>query len=137
MVGNYHSLKISNMIGLHWGKLCKIILSLLIGLPEWIYVTSNNNIRYFKSRYNNCSFFFWRKVEYINGLGIFKDPNTVHTVLKSGERTLTSKYFLIAVGGRPRYPNIPGAVEYGITSDDIFSLEKPPGKTLVVGAGCK
>lgn len=77
-----------------------------------------------------------RKVEYINGLGIFKDANTVHTVLKKGERTLTSKYFLIAVGGRPRYPNIPGAVEYGITSDDIFSLETPPGKTLVVGAGC-
>ncbi|XP_044261569.1 thioredoxin reductase 2, mitochondrial isoform X1 [Tribolium madens] len=76
-----------------------------------------------------------KKVEYINGLGVFKDPHTVHTVTKQGERTLTSKYFLIAVGGRPRYPNIPGAVEYGITSDDIFSLEEAPGKTLVVGAG--
>lgn len=42
---------------------------------------------------------------------------------------------MIACGGRPRYPNIPGAQEYGITSDDIFSLEDPPGKTLVVGAG--
>ena len=30
--------------------------------------------------------------------------------------------------------NIPGAAEYGITSDDIFSLTTPPGKTLVVGA---
>ncbi|KAF2904336.1 hypothetical protein ILUMI_01833 [Ignelater luminosus] len=76
-----------------------------------------------------------KKVEYINGHGIFKDPRTVHTVIKQGERTLTAKYFIIAVGGRPRYPNIPGAVEYGITSDDIFSLEKEPGKTLVVGAG--
>lgn len=75
-------------------------------------------------------------MEYINGLGVFKDANTVHTVLKKGERTLTAKYFLIAVGGRPRYPNIPGAIEYGITSDDIFSLDKPPGKTLIVGAGC-
>lgn len=76
-----------------------------------------------------------KKVEYINGLGVFKDPHTVHTVTKQGERELTSKYFLIAVGGRPRYPDIPGAVEYGITSDDIFSLQKPPGKTMVVGAG--
>jgi len=76
-----------------------------------------------------------KKVEYINGLGYFKDPHTVHTVLKKGERTLTSKYFLIAVGGRPRYNEIPGALEYGITSDDLFSLEKPPGKTLVIGAG--
>ncbi|RZC35543.1 thioredoxin reductase 1, mitochondrial, partial [Asbolus verrucosus] len=76
-----------------------------------------------------------KKVEYINGLGVFKDPRTVHTVTKQGERTLTSKYFLIAVGGRPRYPDIPGAIEYGITSDDIFSLEKSPGKTLVVDIG--
>lgn len=47
---------------------------------------------------------------------------------------MTAKYILIAVGGRPRYPDIPGAIEYGITSDDIFSFERVPGKTLVVGA---
>ncbi len=41
---------------------------------------------------------------------------------------------LLFPGGRPKYPNIPGASEYGITSDDIFSLQEPPGKTLVVGA---
>ena len=40
----------------------------------------------------------------------------------------------MACGGRPSYPDIPGAKEFGITSDDIFSLKKPPGKTLVVGA---
>ncbi|CAG9819279.1 unnamed protein product [Phaedon cochleariae] len=76
-----------------------------------------------------------KKVEYINGLGVFKDANTVHTTTKQGEKLLTAKYFLIAVGGRPRYPNIPGALEYGISSDDIFSLPHAPGKTLVVGAG--
>lgn len=76
-------------------------------------------------------------MEYINGLGAFKDANSVMTMTKQGERTLTSKYFLIAVGGRPRYNEIPGAVEYGITSDDLFSYTKPPGKTLVIGAGCK
>lgn len=69
-------------------------------------------------------------------MGVFKDANTVQTVTKQGEKNLTAKYFLIAVGGRPRYPDIPGAVEYGITSDDIFSLPSSPGKTLVVGAGC-
>lgn len=51
------------------------------------------------------------------------------------EKELKTKYALIATGGRPNYPNIPGAVEYGITSDDIFSLSSPPGKTLVIGAG--
>lgn len=53
------------------------------------------------------------------------------------ERSITGRNIVIAVGGRPRYPDIPGAVEYGITSDDIFSLDHEPGKTLVVGAGCK
>lgn len=30
--------------------------------------------------------------------------------------------------------DVPGAVEYALTSDDIFSLRTSPGKTLVVGA---
>ena len=47
---------------------------------------------------------------------------------------ITAKYILLATGGRPRYPDIPGAQEYGITSDDIFSLPHHPGKTLLVGA---
>lgn len=41
---------------------------------------------------------------------------------------------MIATGGRPRgYPGIPD--EFCITSDDLFSLEKDPGTTLVVGGG--
>lgn len=42
--------------------------------------------------------------------------------------------FVVSVGGRPKYPDIPGAKEYGITSDDIFSLPYHPGSTLIVGA---
>nr|CAD7445317.1 unnamed protein product [Timema bartmani] len=78
-----------------------------------------------------------KQVEYVNGQGYFVDSHTVKAVMKGGvERTLKAANIVVAVGGRPKYPDIPGAVEYGITSDDIFSLEKPPGKTLVVGAGC-
>ncbi|XP_043470868.1 thioredoxin reductase 2, mitochondrial isoform X1 [Leptopilina heterotoma] len=77
-----------------------------------------------------------KKVEYINALGHFQDQNTIVGIMKNGDqKIITAQNVLIAVGGRPRYPDIPGAVEYGITSDDIFSLEKAPGKTLVVGAG--
>ncbi|XP_032514204.2 thioredoxin reductase 1, mitochondrial isoform X3 [Danaus plexippus] len=77
-----------------------------------------------------------KKIEYINGLGEFKDPHTLVATLKNGnKKELTAKNILIAVGGRPHYPDIPGAKEYCITSDDIFSLSHPPGKTLVVGAG--
>jgi thioredoxin reductase (NADPH) len=78
-----------------------------------------------------------RKIDYYNGHGHFLDPHTLKVVLKTGkEHKLTASHFVIAVGGRPRYPDIPGALEYGITSDDIFSLENAPGKTLIVGAGC-
>lgn len=77
-----------------------------------------------------------KKVEYVNGLGYFKDAHNVVAVMKNQtEKVLSAKNVVIAVGGRPRYPNIPGAMEYGITSDDIFSLPNEPGKTLVVGAG--
>ena len=55
---------------------------------------------------------------------------------KGEEKVLKAENFVIAVGGRPSYPKIIGAVEHCITSDDIFSLKKPPGKTLIVGAGC-
>lgn len=47
---------------------------------------------------------------------------------------MTADKIVIAVGGRPSYPNIPGDKEFGITSDDIFSLKKSPGKTLCIGA---
>lgn len=47
---------------------------------------------------------------------------------------MTADKIIIAVGGRPSYPGIPGDKEFGITSDDIFSLKKAPGRTLVVGA---
>lgn len=89
-----------------------------------------------KNQLNSISCFeSSRKVEYINGFGYFKDKNTVVAVMKNkSEKVLTAKYVVIAVGGRPNYPDVPGAIEYGITSDDIFSLQKEPGKTLVVGA---
>ncbi|XP_014483071.1 PREDICTED: thioredoxin reductase 1, mitochondrial isoform X2 [Dinoponera quadriceps] len=77
-----------------------------------------------------------KQIDYINAYGHFKDAHTVVGITKKGEeKVITAQNILIAVGGRPRYPDIPGALEYGITSDDIFSLKDAPGKTLVVGAG--
>ena len=63
------------------------------------------------------------------------DANTVECTDKKGKvKYFKAKNFVIAVGGRPNYPDVPGAKEYAITSDDIFSWPKHPGKTLVVGA---
>lgn len=76
------------------------------------------------------------KIEYINGIGKFIDKNTIEVTTKTDSKNIYGKNILIAVGGRPKYPDIPGAVEYGISSDDIFNLPSAPGKVLVVGAGC-
>ncbi|XP_020783907.1 thioredoxin reductase 2, tandem duplicate 2 [Boleophthalmus pectinirostris] len=77
-----------------------------------------------------------KKVKYLNMKGSLLDDHTVKGITKAGKETmLTAKNIVIATGGRPKYPtNIPGAIEHGITSDDIFWLNKSPGKTLVVGA---
>jgi thioredoxin reductase (NADPH) len=74
-------------------------------------------------------------IQYFNEMVTFVDPHTVECTDKRGKKTLrTAEKFLISVGGRPNYPDIPGARECCISSDDIFSLDHPPGKTLVVGA---
>lgn len=77
-----------------------------------------------------------RKVSYFNMKASFVNEHVVRGVAKGGKETLLSaKHIVIATGGRPKYPtHIEGAVEHGITSDDIFWLKESPGKTLVVGA---
>uniref|UniRef100_A0A8C8I6C0 thioredoxin-disulfide reductase (NADPH) n=1 Tax=Oncorhynchus tshawytscha TaxID=74940 RepID=A0A8C8I6C0_ONCTS len=77
-----------------------------------------------------------KEVKYLNVKGSLLDEHTVKGLTRTGKETmLTAKNIVIATGGRPKYPtHIPGAVEHGITSDDIFWLKESPGKTLVVGA---
>jgi len=76
-----------------------------------------------------------KSVTYMNEYATFVDAHTLKTVNKKGkEKTVTADKFILAMGGRPKYPDIPGAKELGITSDDIFSLSHAPGKCLLVGA---
>jgi len=75
------------------------------------------------------------KVKYFNKYATFEDAHTLN--LDDGKGNIakvTAERIVIAVGGRPSYAGIPGDKEFGITSDDMFSLKKAPGKTLVVGA---
>merc|ERR1711963_130394 len=75
-----------------------------------------------------------KQVTYLNEYAEFIDEHKLKTVNKKGkEKEITADNFIIATGGRPKYPDIPG-VEHGISSDDIFSLPHNPGKTLLVGA---
>ncbi|GAC99993.1 glutathione-disulfide reductase [Agarivorans albus] len=69
-------------------------------------------------------------VTVINGFAKFVDANTVEV---NGEQ-IRAKHILIATGGRPTIPNIPGA-ELGIDSDGFFALTEQPKRVLVLGAG--
>mmetsp|Transcript_6925 Transcript_6925/g.9694 ORF Transcript_6925/g.9694 Transcript_6925/m.9694 type:complete len:606 (-) Transcript_6925:418-2235(-) len=74
-------------------------------------------------------------ITYLNRYATFKDAHTLECVDKKGTiSTLTAARFIIAVGGRPSRLDIPGS-EYVIDSDDLFSLEKSPGRVLCIGAG--
>lgn len=68
--------------------------------------------------------------EVIKGYATFVDSNTVEV---NGE-TYTADHILIATGGRPVIPEIPGA-EYGIDSDGFFKLTELPKRVAVIGAG--
>ena len=70
-------------------------------------------------------------VETFDAWASLKDAHTV--ALSSGE-TKTAKTILIASGGTPTRPDIPGA-ELGIVSDDIFHLKELPKSILIVGGG--
>merc|ERR1712106_1221281 len=75
-----------------------------------------------------------KEVTYLNEYAEFVDEHTLKATNKKGkEKTVTAGKFILATGGRPRYPEIPGA-QFGISSDDIFSLTHSPGKTLLIGA---
>jgi glutathione reductase (NADPH) len=55
-------------------------------------------------------------------------------VVEADGEQYTAGHIVIAVGGRPVLPRIPGA-ELGITSDGFFELEAQPEKAVIVGAG--
>jgi glutathione reductase (NADPH) len=69
-------------------------------------------------------------VTYVRGAARFVDKSTVAV---NGER-MTAQHIVIATGGRPRVPQLPGA-EHGITSDGFFSLEQRPKRVAIVGSG--
>ncbi|GHA13866.1 glutathione-disulfide reductase [Oceanisphaera arctica] len=66
----------------------------------------------------------------IKGFGRFKDANTLEV---NGEE-VTADHILIATGGEPIIPQIPGA-EHGIDSNGFFELNEQPKRVAVVGAG--
>ena len=88
----------------------------------------NNEIKRLEGIYSNL--LKNSRVNCISGKGVLKDAHSVEVK----EKTYTSRFILIAVGGWPSPMAIPGG-ELAITSNEIFSLPKQPSSLLVVGAG--
>ncbi len=71
------------------------------------------------------------KVVHMPCRGRIVDAHTVQT--HQGLR-VTGTHLLIATGGKPKRPDIPGA-ELGLVSDDFFNLCDAPGRVAIVGGG--
>ena len=57
-----------------------------------------------------------------------------HTVQLADGQHFTTKHILIATGGRPFVPDVPGA-DLAVTSNEMFHLPALPKRALVVGGG--
>ncbi len=71
-----------------------------------------------------------RGVTYLAGRARFVDAHT----LDIDGTPVEAERIVIATGGRPLVPDIPGA-ELGITSDDFFALKERPQRVLIAGSG--
>ena len=57
-----------------------------------------------------------------------------HAVTVAGGAAVTARHVLVATGGKPSLPDVPG-IEHAIRSDDVFYLERLPERLIVVGGG--
>ena len=79
----------------------------------------------------------YRKLLGNSGVEIFDARATLkdaHTVTLSTGQDVSAKHILVATGGHPTTPDVPGA-ELAITSNEIFLLDEFPKKVLIVGGG--
>jgi glutathione reductase (NADPH) len=73
-----------------------------------------------------------------NGAELIKDraeftgPHSL--IMKKSGREVTAKTILIATGGTPFTPSLPG-MDHAISSDDAFLLDKLPERIMVIGGG--
>ena len=96
-----------------WGKLVK-------GRQQYV----SNIIKYWDGYVDTSG------ITMIEGKAKFIDNKTIEV---SGE-TYSAEHIVIATGGQPMVPPVPGA-ELGITSDGFFALEQQPKNIAVIGAG--
>lgn len=72
-----------------------------------------------------------REIEVVASKGRFAGP---HEIVDDEGARYTAAHILIATGGYPDVPDLPGA-DRGITSDGFFELEARPERVALVGSG--
>lgn len=73
-------------------------------------------------------------VEMVVGRGALVDRHTVAVTNGTETKTITARNILIAVGGWPAKPTLPG-IEHAITSNEAFYLPNRPKHVVIVGGG--
>ncbi len=71
-----------------------------------------------------------RKIQLARGHARISSPHSVEI----DDWHATGQHILIATGGHPHVPALPGA-EFGITSDGFFEMEDRPARVAIVGSG--
>ena len=75
-------------------------------------------------------------VEVIEGEAKIITPWSVEVRTGAGARTITTRSIVIAAGGQPLVPPIPGIQEVGcLTSETVWDLRVLPARLLVLGGG--
>lgn len=72
-----------------------------------------------------------------SGVTVYDTRATVkdaHTVVLADGNEVTAKHILVATGGWPSVPDVPGA-DLAITSNEVFHLDALPKRMLIVGGG--
>ncbi|WP_427159474.1 glutathione-disulfide reductase [Aliinostoc sp. HNIBRCY26] len=70
------------------------------------------------------------KVQIYQGRAKFIDSHTIEI----GETKVTADKILIAVGGTPVRPYVPG-IEHALISDDVFNMNPQPKRIVILGGG--
>ena len=73
-------------------------------------------------------------VELLRGWATLCDPHTVQVATAVGAKRWRARHVLLATGGTPSVPHIPGR-EHVLTSDQMFDLDPFPRRLVVVGGG--
>ncbi len=99
--------------GFNWQKLVEGRQKYIKGINDWY-------VNYLKDY----------RIDHVRGRARFVDARTLDV---DGEQ-ISADHIVIATGGFPTVPDVPGA-EHGITSDGFFELAERPQRVAVVGAG--